>query len=570
MKRTVSLLICMTTLLIHAQTIMLNPGEKITKSLSIEPASIYNLSVIMKTESGSDSQNVQVDGLGKYGVSCPNSMSNWTKIERTLLVSDTVKKINVVFEASENNDFKVFFKDMKIERIGDFEEKHYTGIPPRKQRNTITDLGISMQPDSVIQWMRNDRLGMFIHWGLYAGPGKGEWYMENNGILPEQYNKLAYPESGDEYFDAANFDATKWTELAKRAGFRYVCLTTQHHDGFALFESHATQAFTSWTTHHKDFVREFVEACRKSGLRVGFYKTLINWQFPGYYDINGDNCQKNKFGYTTAAWHKENAQIMKKQLYEQTNELMTNYGTIDYLFWDGGWIAQKGSDADGASFWESGKLMQMVRKYQPNIICNPRCGWVGDITIEEGGNDVRGEIRNGLVEKCMTINGSWGYNKSSGVLNNITPLKRIKKICCDCMVRGMNFLVNVGPDRHGDIPLPVIQRIEELGLWINSVSDAIYDTEGGPWEPLDGQYGFTTKDNKIFIYIMDGYNQNDFQLPPLDKGMKVMKAYRLDNREKVKYEQHKTDVQLFGLPLINDDVTIICIELNKNVRSNLK
>ena len=149
-------------------------------------------------------------------------------------------------------------------------------------------------------------------------------------------------------------------------GARYATLTTMHHDGYALFESHYMNAFTSKQTHNRDFVREFVDACHEDGLRVGLYKTLINWRYPGYYDVTGTDCKKNSFGYTTAAWHKENARQMKEELYCQTKELLTNYGKIDILFWDGGWIAQKPSDREGARVWESYKYLTTENPWPVN------------------------------------------------------------------------------------------------------------------------------------------------------------------------------------------------------------
>ncbi len=348
--------------------------------------------------------------------------------------------LEVTFE-SNAGETHAWIDDIRVSREGDYQETVYEGIPPAPVREVKEDMGIAMQPDEKVRWMKDDKLGMFIHWGLYAGPGKGEWYMENQGVSIGDYRKLAYPESGEEYFDARDFDAHKWIDLAKRVGMRYVCLTTQHHDGYALFEIKYMNAFTSKNTHNRDFVKEYVEACREAGLRVGLYKTLINWRFPGYYDITGKDCRPdNKFGYKTAAWHKENARLMKEELYCQVKELMTNYGKIDHLFWDGGWIAQRGSDADGTPFWESGKymsddnawqvnpyfrdyeestgkplgLMGMVRKYQPDIVVNPRSGWMGDFTCEEGGWCRKGRDSQWCGREMCLVGSRVGIQQANG------------------------------------------------------------------------------------------------------------------------------------------------------------
>lgn len=284
---------------------------------------------------------------------------------------------------------------------------------------------------------------------------------------------------------------------------------------------------------------------------------------------------------------------MKEELYCQVKELMTNYGKIDHLFWDGGWISQQGSDAAAAPFWESGKfmsddnawpvnpyfrdydeatgkplgLMGMVRKYQPDIVVNPRSGLIGDFTCEEGGGAVKGEIRSGVVEKCVSLAPGWGYNKQMENPDRIMPLKKVKRLFADCMVRNMCFLLNVGPDRHGDIAPLVEQRMLEFGDWVNVTAEAIYGTRGGPWQPVDGQYGFVYKDNMIYIYFLGDYTDSNFALPALDKGMKVKRVYNLASKQKVGIKQKGTSVVLSGVNPVKDDITVIAVELNKNVMS---
>ncbi|MFV0324377.1 MAG: alpha-L-fucosidase [Bacteroides xylanisolvens] len=576
------------------RSMRLTSGTVVNFTLNLQPASVYELTAHMRTESGADNMTLQVTGLEKNNVSTSTALASWTKINQRFNVSSNQKEatLEIIFDNNTNQTY-AWIDEIRICRIDNYEEATYKGIPPAPIREIKTDIGITMQPDEKIKWMLDDKLGMFIHWGLYAGPGKGEWYMENQGVSIEEYRKLAYPESGNEYFDAKDFNARKWTALAQKVGMRYACFTTQHHDGYALFESKYMNAFTSKHTHNRDFVKEYVEACREAGLKVGLYKTLINWRFPGYYDITGTDCRSdNRFGYITAAWHKENARLMKEELYCQIKELMTNYGKIDHLFWDGGWIAQRGTDAEGATFWESGKytsesngwpvnpyfrdyeeatgkslgLMGIVRKYQPDIVVNPRSGWIGDYTCEEGAGDVKGEIRSGVVEKCVSLAPGWGYNKLMENPERIMSLKKVKRLFADCMVRNMCFLLNVGPDRHGNIAPSIEQRMLEFGEWVNATSEAIYGTRGGPWQPVDGQYGFCYKDNMIYIYFLGEYTNDTFAMPSLDKDMKVKRAYNVYTGEKIQFKQKHREVILSDICPIKDDLTVIALELNKHIR----
>ncbi|MBQ8052050.1 MAG: alpha-L-fucosidase [Bacteroidaceae bacterium] len=454
------------------------------------------------------------------------------------------------------------------------------------QREVKTDMGLTMQPEEKIRWMRDARIGMFIHWGLYAGPAKGEWYMERSSVPIDEYRRLAYAESGEQYFDASDYRPAEWMRLAKDMGARYTCLTTQHHDGYCLFESHYPTAFTSVQTHNRDFVRKYVEAAREAGMRVGLYKTLINWRHPGYYDVTGTDCKRNNFGYTTAAWHKEDARQMKEELFMQTRELCSNYGPIDYIFWDGGWLAQQGTDADAAYFWEPGLytdpqnpwpvnpffamtdsvtgrqlgLMGMVRRLQPDLVANLRSGWCGDYLCDEGPKEVKGPIRQNLVEKCMSLTWQWGYTTETEDIGKLFPLSQIIRTCADCMVRDMCFLINVGPDRHGHIPDAAQRRLREFGQWTAANAPAIYGTRGGPWQPVDGQYGFTYCDNMLYVFFLGGYTDDTFSLPELPKGMKARHAYMLDSGQNVALRQKGQTVTLTHLLLKNDEVTVVAVE----------
>jgi len=426
-------------------------------------------------------------------------------------------------------------------------------LPPElAARVPQTSLGITQLPNEKLDWLLDAKFGMFIHWGLYSGVGRGEWVMQNEGILPEDYRQYAYPDSGDAYFDAAAYHPEAWAQLAKDAGMKLMCLTTRHHDGFCLFDSPYPNAFTSMQTLHRDLVAEYVKACRDAGLKVGIYYSPLSWRYPGYYDVTGTNCAPNKFGYQTEPSHLENARVMKEENYVNVKKLLTSYGRIDQIFWDGGWLAQKGSDADAAFFHEPGRyldpanrwpiskkyqdidektgqalgIMGMVRKYQPDAITNLRYGWMGDLIEQEGPAETIGKIRSReICDKCLTIqNGGWGYNARSIAAGNILSLDQLQRFMANCVVRNMTFLLNVTPDRHGVIPEVEQQRLRAMGAWLGKLGDAIYGTRGGPWQPVDRQYGYCFKDATVFVHLLQDYAGNTFLMPPLGK-LRVQKVY---------------------------------------------
>ncbi len=406
-------------------------------------------------------------------------------------------------------------------------------------RQLTNDLGIVQQNDATMQWFLDAKFGMFIHWGLCAVPAKGEWYMENQHLSPEAYRKFATDQGDGVYFDAKHFDPAAWAKIAKDSGMKYMCLTARHHDGFALFNSHYPNAFTSVQTLHRDLYAEYVKACRAAGLKVGLYFSPIDWRYPGYYDVWGTNCATNTWHYQTDPAHQENARIMKEEVYEQIRTLFRNYGPFDYVFWDGGWLAQHGTDRDAMFFWEpglyrdprnpwpvrpeysdfdeSGKelgLMGIARKYSPNVICNRRCGWIGDFADEEGSKPVTGPIRPYYWEKCLNLNkSSWGYNERQ----NLMSYEEIVDCLVNVVVRNGNLLLNFGPNRHGVIPASHAALTERVGDWLSVVGDSIYGTRAGPWNPVDGQFGFTCKPGKYFVHLLPGYQGNEFTTPVIQE-----------------------------------------------------
>jgi alpha-L-fucosidase len=212
-------------------------------------------------------------------------------------------------------------------------------------------------------------------------------------------------------------------------------------------------------------------------------------------------------------------------------------------------------------------LMGIVRKYQPDIIVNPRCGWYGDIKAEEGNAPITGGIRTeDIYEKCMSIGPAWGYSKGYEDPAKVKSIDILKRMLSDCVIRNMVYLLNVGPDKHGQIPQATQDRLLEMGRWLEQVDEAVYGTRGGPWNPKDGQYGFAYKGNKIFVYLLSDFKGETLTLPAINKGQKAVKAYIVSDKTAVKTNQNKArEITISGIHRTDKTVTIIAIDLNKNV-----
>jgi alpha-L-fucosidase len=438
----------------------------------------------------------------------------------------------------------VFTKEAKAQQVGSDElksmEKSNAAFKSFKGGVTgVKGPGLNL-PSEKMQWWENEKFGMFIHWGLYAIPATGEWTMFNQKIPTEQYAKYA------DQFNPQSFNADEWAAVAKSAGMKYMVMVTRHHDGFAMWNSPSSyRHFNSMeTAAHQDFVAAYTAACRKAGLAVGLYYSPMDWRFPGYFDPKG---------------LPENAALMKQQAYGQVEELMKNYGKIDILWYDGGWLAHKGGDASAAWFWEPLKLNTIVRKYQPDIVINPRSGMFGDFQVNEGGAEVKGPIIDIPWEKCLNLNGwSWGYNKEQHLMS----FKNVVQMLVNVVDRGGNMLLNVGPDPDGVIPSTHVARLKEVGAWLNKNGESIYGTRPGPFEPVDSLYGSTHKGNMIYIHLIRSSKvASSLQLPAITQ--KVVSCNVL-NGEKLEFKQDKDGIEL-SIPRgqLDPAVTTIALKIKK-------
>ncbi|VGO22903.1 alpha-L-fucosidase [Pontiella sulfatireligans] len=392
-------------------------------------------------------------------------------------------------------------------------------------------------PAEKLEWYREAKIGLYIHWGLYSLTQEGEWTMFLDGIDVDEYAKRA-----DE-FTGEKFKADELAELALTLGARYSYFTTRHHDGFCLFDS-LTSDFTSIKTGaNRDFVREYLDAFRAKGLCPALYYSPMDWRFPGYFFPH---------------MYRKNALAMKEQGYAQIRELMSNYGEIPVLWYDGGWLAhgglhfsmktgwhgrEPGTPGDqGQWFWEPEKLNAMVRELQPDVIINPRSGWQGDFDTHEAGQLYKfldqNKIQNDrLWEGCDALNEWWshvpGIQEGRGTDHWIRTVSRV--IC-----RGGNMMINIGPKGDGSLDPEHVAVFEGAGQWIHANSDAIYGTKGGPFEP--GSWGGAScKGDEVYLHILE-WPEDGLVLPDLGKSFAT--ACLLVNEAPVAMKQNQDGFKL--------------------------
>ncbi len=354
-----------------------------------------------------------------------------------------------------------------------------------------------------MEWFKHDRFGMFIHWGLYSIPARGEWLRSTEQISKEDY--LPYFDE----LDPKDYDPKKWAKLAKQAGMKYVVLTAKHHDGFCLFDSKYTDFKATNTKAKRDLVKEYVEAVRAEGLKVGLYFSLIDWSHPDYPHY------EDKFhpmrNHAECSNENRNWENYQQFLYNQVEEVCTNYGQIDILWFDFSYDNMRGEK------WGASKLIQMVRKHQPNVIidnrlevsgegrgslaeCNPT-PYHGDFVSPEqmvppeGILDVEG---NPLVwEACITMNNNWGYAVHD---KHFKPAYMIIKKLVECVSKGGNLLLNVGPDAYGNIPKESVDILQEVGAWMDKNAESIYAC--GAADIAKPEYGRATQNGKYYYIHM--------------------------------------------------------------------
>ena len=397
------------------------------------------------------------------------------------------------------------------------------------------------------KWFQEARFGMFIHWGVYSVLGKGEWVMNNDKMPVADYEKLA------PRFNPTEFNAAEWVSMAKAAGMKYITITSKHHDGFAMFETKLSPwNLVDATPYKKDPLKMLAAECQRQGIKLFFYHSQLDWHNPDYFP-------RGRTGLTAGRAESGDFNKYLDFMDSQLKELLTNYGPIGGIWFDGWWDKP---DAD----WRLAKTYQQIHALQPAALIGnnhhqlPKPG--EDFQMFEkdlpGGHtaDFNSESKVGELplETCETINGAWGYNSSD---KRFKSPRQLIQYLVRAVALNANFLLNVGPMPNGKLQPEFVERLREIGQWTEKYGDSIYGASAGPVAARP--WGVTTqKGSVVYVHIFDWPDQA-FVLPKLSH--KVKGASLLNGGGAVSYTSYP-DHEFFKLPTGRDPYdTVLKVDL---------
>jgi alpha-L-fucosidase len=397
------------------------------------------------------------------------------------------------------------------------------------------------------------KFGMFIHWGLSSTLADGEWVMNNRNIKVEDYTKLLSS------FNPVDFDAEKWVSTAKNAGMKYIVFITRHHDGFSNWDTKYSDFKITNTPYGKDVLKLLAAECKKQGMKLGLYYSLLDWTRSDYPYETGRTGQGT--GRTQKSNYAEYLQFMKNQL----TELLTNYGDIMSIWFDGHWDQtnpEGNADRSSRIDWKYNEIYSLIHSIQPQCMIgnnhhlDPILG--EDFQMFE--RDLPGENKSGLsfqqasalpLETCETLNGSWGYNKSDTSYKSET---HVIQLLVNAAGRNANLLLNIGPMPNGVIQKEFRDTLAASGKWLQQNGQSIYGTRGGPLKPQP--WGVTTQSlDNIYVHLMYQYESETIFLPVKTKPKQV-KLFGTD--KDVKYLMVKDGIAIStkGITLNGPDTII--------------
>ena len=394
------------------------------------------------------------------------------------------------------------------------------------------------------EWFENAKFGLFIHWGVYSVLGKGEWVMNNDRMTVAQYEKLPAQ------FNPTEFDPAAWVRMAKDAGMKYITITSKHHDGFAMFATKQSDwNIVDRTPYHKDPLKMLADECHRQGIKLFFYHSQLDWHHPDYYPLG-------RTGHASGRRSGGDFNRYLDYMNNQLRELLTNYGEIGGIWFDGMWDKP---DAD----WRLEQTYSLIHSLQPaaligsNHHLKPFDG--EDFQMFEkdlpGGHNSdfndKSEVGALPLETCDTINGAWGYNKND---HRFKSSAQLIQYLVKAAGNNANFLLNIGPMPSGSIQPEFSERLHAMGEWLRANGDSIYNTRGGPIKPRP--WGVTTqKGNKIYVHVLDW--QDDLLALPVIPGIRRATLLTNGNDVEVHETEHGT---LLHLPQHDPIDTIVVLE----------
>lgn len=349
-------------------------------------------------------------------------------------------------------------------------------------------------------WFEEARFGMFVHWGIYALPARHEWVMNREEMSVEEYSRYF------RRFDPDLYDPREWAKAAGEAGMKYVVLTTKHHDGFCLWDSALTDYKATNTPAGRDLVRPYVEALRAEGLKVGFYHSLVDWHHPDF-TVDGVHPQRNAANRNATSIEELNRgrdmARYRDYLHGQVRELLSNYGTIDYLFFDFSYSEDSPQDfwgGKGRKDWDSEALLAMVRELQPGIVVNDRLEIPGDVVTPEQYQPSGPMTVDGVRvpwEACQTLNGSWGYDRDNVDYKSVDLLVRM---LVDGVSKDGNLLLNVGPTARGNFDPRAVESLRGMGDWMRLHGRSIYGAGPSSFAP-PSDVRYTQRGDRLYVHL---------------------------------------------------------------------
>ena len=382
------------------------------------------------------------------------------------------------------------------------------------------------------QRFADGRFGIFLHWGLYALLGQGEWVMTNQDIDYHEYEKLAGA------FCPAAFDAKAWVTAFREAGARYVCFTTRHHDGFSMFRTaQSPYNVADATPFGRDVVKELAEECRRQGLGIHFYYSLIDWW--------REDAPRGRTGRGTGRpAEKEDAEAYFGFMKAQLTELLTQYGPVGAIWFDGVWDQDENPGFD----WRLDELYGLIHTLQPAclVVNNHHLTPFEGEDVQTFERDLPGENTAGLsgqavsrlpLETCQTMNVSWGYRITD---RSYKPTDELVRYLAGAAGRGGNLLLNIGPQPDGALPAAALERLAGIGAWLRENGETIYGTQAGPVTPR--AWGvMTRRGDKIYVHVLDW---PDAELFVPIRGERVREAKAFADGRRLEFRQDEEGVTL--------------------------